>query len=249
MAKMHKLTKGGQTIYPATITDAVVNPISRKSLATELSELESNIGISFSKEILFTRKNATVINNTGNFISYAYGSATDYIEVGEMKSVSIHNLITEINTNVAVSFYDAAKSFISSIPYTTKNKLLAPMLVVFPERCKYFAASKQSSSNSDDIKIYTSIKNKDLEPIKTKADIGSIFGSQVVAANGESTKIVFKNTFKKGDIIHLVNLTSEANTYWNLKGYRNGIWNMISSRMFAGITVNRDVSVPENIET
>ena len=26
MAKMHKLTKGGQTIYPATIYDAVVNP-------------------------------------------------------------------------------------------------------------------------------------------------------------------------------------------------------------------------------
>lgn len=72
------------------------------------------------------------------------------------------------------------------------------MLVVFPERCKYFAASKQSSSNSDDIKIYTSIKNKDLEPIKTKADIGSIFGSQVVVANGESTKIVFENTLKRG---------------------------------------------------
>lgn len=37
---MHKLTKGGQTIYPATIYNAVVNPISRKSLATEISELE-----------------------------------------------------------------------------------------------------------------------------------------------------------------------------------------------------------------
>ena len=130
MAKMHKLTKGGQTIYPATITDAVVNPISRKSLATELSELESNIGISFSKEILFTRKNATVINNTGNFISYAYGSATDYIEVGEMKSVSIHNLITGINTNVAVSFYDAAKSFISSIPVSYTHLTLPTKLEV-----------------------------------------------------------------------------------------------------------------------
>ena len=39
MAKMHKLTKGGQTIYPATITDAVVNPNSRKNLTTELAEL------------------------------------------------------------------------------------------------------------------------------------------------------------------------------------------------------------------
>lgn len=41
MVKMHKLTKGGQTIYPATITDAVVNPKTRKSLTTEISELES----------------------------------------------------------------------------------------------------------------------------------------------------------------------------------------------------------------
>ena len=40
MAKMHKLTKGGQTIYPATIYDAVVNPKTRKSLVTEILELE-----------------------------------------------------------------------------------------------------------------------------------------------------------------------------------------------------------------
>ena len=32
MAKIHKLTKGGQTIYPATTTDAVVHPTSRKKL-------------------------------------------------------------------------------------------------------------------------------------------------------------------------------------------------------------------------
>lgn len=43
MAKMHKLTKGGQTIFPATIYDAVVNPKTRKSLATEISELESSL--------------------------------------------------------------------------------------------------------------------------------------------------------------------------------------------------------------
>ena len=30
MVKMHKLTKGGQTIYPATIYNAVVNPKTRK---------------------------------------------------------------------------------------------------------------------------------------------------------------------------------------------------------------------------
>ena len=39
MVKMHKLTKGGQTIFPATIYDAVVNSKTRKSLATEMSGL------------------------------------------------------------------------------------------------------------------------------------------------------------------------------------------------------------------
>jgi len=43
MAKMHKLTKGGQTIFPATIYDAVVNPNTQKSLTTEISELESSL--------------------------------------------------------------------------------------------------------------------------------------------------------------------------------------------------------------
>lgn len=43
MVKMHKLTKGGQTIYPATITDAVVNPKTRKSLVTEISEIRLDI--------------------------------------------------------------------------------------------------------------------------------------------------------------------------------------------------------------
>ena len=37
MVKMHKLTKGGQTIFPATIYDAVVNPKTRKSLADRKS--------------------------------------------------------------------------------------------------------------------------------------------------------------------------------------------------------------------
>ena len=43
MAKIYKLTKGGQTIYPATTTDAVVNPNGRKSLTTEISEIDARI--------------------------------------------------------------------------------------------------------------------------------------------------------------------------------------------------------------
>ena len=43
MVKMHKLTKGGQTIFPATIYDAVVNPKTRKNLTSELSEIDARI--------------------------------------------------------------------------------------------------------------------------------------------------------------------------------------------------------------
>ena len=45
MVKMHKLTKGGQTIYPATIYDAVGNPKTRKSLTSELSEIDARISV------------------------------------------------------------------------------------------------------------------------------------------------------------------------------------------------------------
>lgn len=50
MAKIYKLTKGGQTIYPATTTNAVVNPNTRKSLITELSELSGVIGLNLSSD-------------------------------------------------------------------------------------------------------------------------------------------------------------------------------------------------------
>lgn len=43
MAKIYKLTKGSQTIYPATTTDAVVNPNTRKNLTAELSEFKMDI--------------------------------------------------------------------------------------------------------------------------------------------------------------------------------------------------------------
>ena len=62
MAKMHKLTKGGQTIFPATIYDAVVNPKTRKSLTTELTNL-SKMGI---YTVPFTRQ------------EYQEGTGTDF---------------------------------------------------------------------------------------------------------------------------------------------------------------------------
>ena len=42
MANKEKLLKGGKLIYPATVTDAVVNPTNRKNLTQELKELSDS---------------------------------------------------------------------------------------------------------------------------------------------------------------------------------------------------------------
>ena len=71
MVKMHKLTKGGQTIYPATITDAVVNPKTRKSLTAELSELANHTILEWNTDVAITRKSVPGKNRkTGYIISY-----------------------------------------------------------------------------------------------------------------------------------------------------------------------------------
>lgn len=67
MAKIYKLTKGSQTIYPATTTDAVVNPNSRKNLTAELSE--------FKMDILNQKKGENIIDNFDQSVAYiVYGN-------------------------------------------------------------------------------------------------------------------------------------------------------------------------------
>ena len=81
MVKMHKLTKGGQTIYPATITDAVVNPISRKSLTTEISEIRL--------DIIYQKKGGNIIDN--------FDQSTAYIVYGNQGEIA--SSIEKITTN------------------------------------------------------------------------------------------------------------------------------------------------------
>lgn len=74
---MHKLTKGGQTIFPATIYDAVVNSKTRKSLATEMSGLNKGSAIStqFDTDFSKTRLGIPKENrSTGKILSYRNGA-------------------------------------------------------------------------------------------------------------------------------------------------------------------------------
>lgn len=72
MAKIYKLTKGGQTIYPATIYDAVVNPKTRKSLTTEISEIRL--------DIISQKKGGNIIDS--------FDQSTAYIVYGNQGEIS-----------------------------------------------------------------------------------------------------------------------------------------------------------------
>lgn len=221
--------------------------------AKRIEELSNNIGVSFSKTVTYNRKDNYIINSKGTFDVYSAGRATDYIEVGNTKAVSIHNLISSMVAGIlAVAFYDENKTFISGIKYPKVNETLSPLFVVFPDNCKYFAASKQSQSNSDSIEIYSYINYEEIEQLKSelnkKSDIGSVFGAQRVEADGSDTKFEFINTLKEGDVIHLVNVKANSNTYWNLRGYLNGKWTTITSRLFAGELVTEDIVIPQGTE-
>lgn len=66
MAKIHKLTKSGQTIYPATTTDAVVHPATRKNLTEELTELNKRILDETKRAKTAEEANATAIEALAN---------------------------------------------------------------------------------------------------------------------------------------------------------------------------------------
>ena len=66
MAKIHKLTKGEQTIYPATTTDAVVHPTTRKNLTEELTELNKRILDETKRAQAAEEANATAIEALAN---------------------------------------------------------------------------------------------------------------------------------------------------------------------------------------
>lgn len=66
MAKIHKIIKDKQTIYPATTTDAVVHPTTRKNLTEELTELNKRILDETKRAQAAEEANATAIEALAN---------------------------------------------------------------------------------------------------------------------------------------------------------------------------------------
>ena len=110
MAKMHKLTKGGQTIYPATIYDAVVNPKTRNSLPAELSELEGQIG-----DFCTVYKSAyKQLDSLGNEISLGNREyrISDKIKVDRINALYYHILCNATKESAIISAYNSEDVFL-----------------------------------------------------------------------------------------------------------------------------------------
>lgn len=90
MAKIHKLTKGGQTIYPATTTDAVVHPTTHKNLTKELTNIELEQKL-YKKAIFGTN----LFNKDAEFTD---GKYINYMIAGK-------EIVYSENPNYAVSEY------------------------------------------------------------------------------------------------------------------------------------------------
>ena len=81
----------------------------------------------------------------------------------------------------------------------------------------------------------------------TKADVGSVFGAQKVEADGTSRMLEFTN-FKSGLTLHIVGLKISSNSYVSLYGYENGAWKIIQQNVSVGITINKDLELPQEVD-
>lgn len=118
--------KGGQTIYPATIYDAVVNPNSRKNLTTELSELE-NEGLYLKTQIEGTIDKELITDSTvwidgtwdwetnssaGNSIQKQNYKHTKLTDVGYYDSLKLSGLTEKVDASdvfPSISIYSGSE--------------------------------------------------------------------------------------------------------------------------------------------
>lgn len=121
MGKIHKITKNGQTIYPATTTDAVVNPSSKKSVTKELTELgtlKQNISIDGTQDYTNFKTSSGYVNNEGTYTENSNFLVTDfiYLKRGDGIVVSLLNII-----NRSIVYYSTDKEFVKNIISTTSD--------------------------------------------------------------------------------------------------------------------------------
>lgn len=202
MVKMHKLTKGGQTIYPATITDAVVNPKTRKSLTTEISELESSLNGGDTGYINLNIQSWVTGQWTGEGSSLTHNDNSSYKRNTEVSTL--------IKRGAVLTMYEASGKQVKMNGYgitfkfrdSAKNKV---------EWRWYESGSGIQIGNTDAVEIYMTVASSGIESLN-----GFVIKGAYVKGAGDKISELTENVESlerstADNIEHISNLDESVN--------------------------------------
>ena len=202
MVKMHKLTKGGQTIYPATIYDAVVNPNTRKSLATEISELESSLNGGDTGYIRLNIQSWVTGQWTGEGSSLTHNDNSSYKRNTEVSTL--------IKNGAVLTMYEASGKQVKMNGYgitfkfrnSAKNKV---------EWSWYESGNGIQIGNTDAVEIYMTVASSGIESLN-----GFVIKGAYVQGAGDKISELTENVESlerstADNIEHISNLDESVN--------------------------------------
>lgn len=202
MAKMHKLTKGGQTIFPATIYDAVVNPNTRKSLTTELSELESSLNGGDTGYIKLNIQSWVTGQWTGEGSSLTHNDNSSYRRNTEVSTL--------IKKGAVLTMYEASGKQVKMNGYgitfkfrdSAKNKV---------EWSWYESGNGIQIGNTDAVEIYMTVASSGIESLN-----GFVIKGAYVKGAGDKISELTENVESlerstADNIEHISNLDESVN--------------------------------------
>ena len=202
MVKMHKLTKGGQTIYPATIYDAVVNPKTRKSLTTEISELESSLNGGDTGYINLNIQSWVTGQWTGEGSSLTHNDNSSYRRNTEvstlLKKGAVLTLYEASGKHVKMNGYGITFKFRDS----AKNKV---------EWSWYESGNGIQIGNTDAVEIYMTVASSGIESLN-----GFVIKGAYVQGAGDKISELTENVESlerstADNIEHISNLDESVN--------------------------------------
>lgn len=125
MVKIHKIIKDKQTIYPATTTDAVVNPNTRKSLTEELAGLLKNRAEILSVGRFDGKYDGVVYRNKD--ASANSGWIPYFLEKGEQYIIGRSFNASSATSTIMLKYEDGTES---TVVLSTEERIIIP-----PKKC------------------------------------------------------------------------------------------------------------------
>lgn len=231
MAGIHKLTKSGKTIYPATVTNAVVHPELRTSLTSLINEynvsnlyptggtdgsnkytLNTAILLLDSKLNTEEKKIGTkigFINQESNYVQYIF-TGTTFTDTTNWEKFD-SNSISNLNKNVGLDEYE---TFSEAKKYPAGYTLLKDgLLYTF---ITDHAAGAWNPDEVEDGSLKKEVENKitNLSKKETLRYIDGIFnGAESVST--EEKGLINKNGNHDNDFGYYFNITNDGGQYNN----------------------------------